>query len=341
MTDDLQTSLLSPSDEEAIDFDDDGAMIIDRTRAPRRIEKHTKTFFGTKVACYDLSKYGDEMRPSEQQACQTVGLDYDFVRQARRYKSGAAAKLLREYEYDHASTITVKEKGIKANCITLANWLALYDVAISLGKTQALAISRTNFAAVASAQFARMRGLEVKVDDMLESINLRVSLVAANLDYKKAINHNKQLMLKELGNELFDDPHLRREWARMAPVGSGEMLKCLFGMNQKDLLDYFDAPERHDPSLARTVTPRNYMGSEDSQRLNTLERAVTNRLKKLESCELDVANLVRRVHNELVVVDDSYTTRPPEKNEHVVTLNDVAAFRRHRERTKGVSQEIS
>lgn len=268
------------------------------------------------------------VRPSETKACEAVGLPPDFVRQARRYPSGRAAKLLIEVGYDFEDTITVTEGAISNNYISLANWTALYEAASEVGTTRSKAISRATFEATITAKFARMQGKKVEVDEMLKFISRRVILVESNLDYKRVIAHNKQLIRNEIGSDLCDDPKLRSTFTAMPAVGSGEMLKCLFGMNQSEILEYLDVPDRLVPSLKSRTTPRSYLSSEDLNRIHTLERAVTKRLQELTEPELDVVELVRDVHRRLCEINDDYMPRPPQKGEGVCTIEDVAKFRR-------------
>jgi hypothetical protein len=320
-----------------------GTLLIDANsgKFKGQIKKHANTdFFGTKVLCGDLSVVNAGVRPSETKACEAVGLPPDFVRQARRYPSGRAAKLLIEVGYDFDDTITVTEGAISNNYISLANWTALYEAASEIGTTRAKAISRATFEATVTAKFARMQGQKVEVDEMLKFISRRVLLVESNLDYKRAIAHNKQLLLDEIGSDLFDDPKLRSLFTAMPAVGSGEILKCLFGMNQREILEYLDVPDRLVPSLKSRTTPRSYLSSNDLNRIHTLESSVTKRLQKLTEPELDLAELVRGVHKQLCDINDDYMPRPPQKGEGVCTIEDVARFRRFTE-SKNTSGKAS
>jgi hypothetical protein len=111
-------------------------------------------------------------------------------------------------------------------------------------------------------------------------------------------------------------------------------------MNQREILEYLDVPDRLVPSLKSRTTPRSYLSSNDLNRIHTLESSVTKRLQKLTEPELDLAELVRDVHKQLCDINDDYMPRPPQKGEGVCTIEDVARFRRFTE-SKNTSGKAS
>jgi hypothetical protein len=314
---------------------DNGAMVVNRQAIGIELKCfHSNKFWGTPVRCYDISGLGMGVRPTESQACLAVGLDRDAVRGARRYPNGGTAKLLRRHGYDHTSLVTVVDGSVRNNCITPENWVALYKAAVELGTDRAKAITQANFEATLTMKLGRMQGHSVDVDETLLFLNLRVSMVEDNLEYKRGIGHNKDLMVRSIGDakSLFDDPELKKEYTAMPAIGTGEIYKCLFGMTKLGILTALEVPGAEIPEIRKSISPRDYLCAEDCHRIRTLEQAVARKLLKAETYIDKLPEFVQGIHQQLVEIDDGYAARPPKRGNAVVNLQDVARFRRFERR---------
>jgi len=310
---------------------DTGALIINRQATNMEIKCfHSNKFWGTPVRCYDLSSFGIGVRPTEAQACLALGLDQHMVRGARRYPNGRTAKLLRSHGYDHTSLATVIDGAVRNNCITPENWVVLYKVAVELGTDRAKAITQANFEGTLAMKLGRMQGHSIDVDEALVFLNLRVSMVEDNLEYKRAIGHNKDLMIRSIGDEqlLFGDPELRREFTAMPAIGTGEIYKCLFGMTKREILLSLEVEGASESKLRETISPRDYLCADDCHRIRTLEQAVARKLSKADKYVDDLPGFVRKIHQQLVEIDDDYAPRPPKRGGNSCNLQDVARYRR-------------
>lgn len=327
------TGMSSVTSADALPFHDPdtGALIVNRQATNLDVKCfHSNKFWGTPVRCYDLSGFGMGVRPTESQACLALGLDQHMVRGARRYPNGRTAKLLRSHGYDHTSLVTVIDGSVRNNCITPENWVVLYKVAVELGTDRAKAISQANFEGTLAMKLGRMQGHSIDVDEALVFLNLRVSMVEDNLEYKRAIGHNKDLMIRSIGDDklLFGDPELRKEFTAMPAIGTGEIYKCLFGMTKREILLALEVDGASESKLREMISPRDYLCADDCHRIRTLEQAVARKLSKAERYVDDLPGFVRQIHQQLVAIDDDYAPRPPKRNGKSCNLQDVARYRR-------------
>jgi len=322
---------LSVANELPFHDPDTGALIVNRQATNLEIKCYqSNKFWGTPVRCYNLDGFGMGVRPTEAQACLAVGLGPHTVRDARRHPNGKTAKLLRSHGYDHTSLVTVIDGSTRNNCITPENWVALYKVAVELGTDRSKAITQANFEGTLAMKLGRMLGHSIDVDEALTFLNLRVSMVEDNLEYKRAIGHNKNLMLRLIGDDkaLFEDPALRKEFTAMPAIGTGEIYKCLFGMTKREILLALDVAGAEDIKLREMISPRDYLCADDCHRIRTLEQAVARKLLKAEKYVDDMQGFVQSIHQQLVAIDDDYAPRPPKRGGKTCTLQDVAHYRR-------------
>jgi hypothetical protein len=314
---------------EIITCSKNGNLIVDaRTgRFKGKIKKHHADFFGTRVLCGDLGIVNAGIRPSENKACTAVGLPQDLISQARRYPSGRSATMLAEFGYAFEDTITVLEGSLSNNYISLENWTTLYELATEIGATRAQAISRAAFEGTVFSKIGRIAGKNITIDEYHNFLSVRVLTIESNTKYKSAIRHNQRLLAEAFGAETYIDPQLRKYHSSMAPIGSGAILMCLFGMNKCKLLEYLETPERFVPSLRERTSPRWFISSDDLSKVHMLESAVTKSLEKLTEVELDIEGLVKRVHSDLCLINDDFMPRHPQKGEQACTMKDVGQFR--------------
>ncbi|QEY31872.1 hypothetical protein EVJ50_06055 [Synechococcus sp. RSCCF101] len=259
-------------------------------------------FWGATVRCYDLTSIGAGIRPAEADACAVLGLDPEYVNEARRNPGGDNGQRLSRLQYDHSSLIAVDEGDRVNHCISEANWMVLHKLASELASERSAAIRQANTEALLTMDLALLR----QRDDKLE--------------FRVAVDHNRALMAKHHGDELFDDPALKQHYKQMEASGLSAIHRCLFGMDERQILVYLQAPGHDVPVIADRLSTHDFLGADDRQRVFGLQQAVARNLQKVTSYQADLPAFVASIHQRFVSLDDTYATRAPLKQKASIAL---------------------